>query len=207
MLELNHHHKDKSGMTFGLLTAIAPAGQDKWGQLKWLCICQCGTEKVVLTNNLKSKNSCGCQINKRKRTHGMSTTPEYAVWNAMQRRCLSPHNKSFKNYGERGITVDSRWNNFETFYADMGPRPGDDFTLERKDNNGIYCPENCCWVKRSVQSRNTRRTRWVTLNGKTKCLKDWASDMGINYGTVLSRINRNGWAPIKALTTPTKKGN
>jgi len=107
----------------------------------------------------------------------------------MIERCRNPKVGNFKNYGGRGIRVCRRWLRFEYFLADMGNRKTGT-SLERLDNNGNYEPGNCAWKTRAEQSRNTRRNRWVTINGITKCLKDWALELGINYSTVLNRVHR-----------------
>jgi len=74
----------------------------------------------------------------------------------MRARCNNPKNAAYKNYGGRGISVCKRWDSFQAFLEDMGERP-ENLTLERKDNDGNYEPENCCWDTRSNQNKNQRR--------------------------------------------------
>lgn len=134
--------------------------------------------------------------------HGLHKTPEYWAWQAMRQRCQNPKSNYFHYYGARGITVSERWNKFENFIADMGRKPTPQHTLERVDNNSGYCASNCIWGTWQEQSRNTRRTRLVTINGVTKCLKDWCVELGQIYTLVVGRINNRKWDVITALTTP-----
>lgn len=134
--------------------------------------------------------------------HKKSHIPEYKVWVAMKGRCLNPRNPSYKNYGGRGIAVCENWkNSFSQFYEDMGPRPSKNMTLERIDNDGNYCPENCEWATRSSQNRNHRRNRKIQIDGETLCLTDWAEKYGICSKLVSQRISR-GWDEISAIQTP-----
>jgi hypothetical protein len=116
----------------------------------------------------------------------------------MIERCANPRSIGYKNYGERGIRVCETWKAFANFLHDMGTKPIG-HTLNRIDTNEPYAPENCRWATRKDQSRNTRRTRTLTLHGRTQCLKDWAQEAGVNYGTFLSRIDRLGWSIEDAL--------
>lgn len=126
--------------------------------------------------------------------------PEYTCWLSMRARCRNPKHPSYKDYGGRGISVCSRWDSFPAFLADMGLRPANG-EIERRDNNQGYCPTNCYWATRSAQMKNTRRTLKVSLNGKTQCLKDWCSELGLLYGTIMSRVKR-GWSADKAIAVP-----
>lgn len=111
----------------------------------------------------------------------------------MRQRCQNPNDRTYKNYGGRGITVCDRWlESFENFYADMGPKPSPKHSIERKDNDGPYSPENCRWATRVEQGRNRRNNRRVTIGGETKCLSEWAVVAGVCYATMLSRTRR-GW--------------
>lgn len=137
------------------------------------------------------------------RTHGKSRTKIYQIWLAMRQRCYHLTNKQYKYYGGRGIKVCDKWKKFENFFADMGERP-EGLSLDRIDNNGNYCPENCRWATRKEQSRNTGRNIRITLNGKTKVLKDWAKDTGINYYTLRGRL-RKGWSIHELFLEPQRK--
>lgn len=138
--------------------------------------------------------------------HGQSArnrTAEYNCWDAIKQRCLNPKNDNYKNYGGRGITICERWLSFENFFTDMGPRPAG-MTIERRDNNKGYGPENCYWADRGTQARNTRRNRWIEYNGQQKVVADWADEYGIPRAALLMRL-RNGWSVKRALTQPVRK--
>lgn len=123
----------------------------------------------------------------------------YAVWYSMVHRCTDPNHQEWKNYGERGIRVCERWMVYLSFFKDVidGWRPG--LSLEREKNNGNYEPSNVRWATRSEQSRNMRVNVWLTHNGETMILTDWAARVGINCKTLQYRI-RSGWPVGEALT-------
>jgi hypothetical protein len=123
------------------------------------------------------------------------------IWSDMKRRCFNPKAAQYRHYGGRGIDVCERWLVFENFYADMGDPPLG-CSIDRVDNDGNYGPGNCRWADRQQQNKNKRQTRLVTLNGVTKCLKDWCRDLGVPYERILHRINDGGWPIERALLTP-----
>lgn len=144
-------------------------------------------------------------ISARKASHRQSDTLTYRRWRSMLARCFLHNSKSFPRYGGRGITVcDSWYASFENFLQDMGQCPGDDWTVERKDTNLDYTPTNCIWATRTTQNRNTSRNRMLTFDGKTLCASEWPSIVGIDYRTILARLNR-GWSDEKTLCTPLKQ--
>lgn len=185
----------------------------------WVCLCDCGNKHIVKTFNLKSGNtkSCGClyvdsrgQVKNIK--HGLTKTPFYNFWRRLKARCNNPKNKSYKDYGGRGITYDTRWEEFENFYKDMYfkylyaikqlkiKKP----SIERKDFNGNYCRENCCFIEHSDQSKNTRHVivfEAISPEGiKTEELNvnEFAKKYGLNTGHICNCIGglektHKGW--------------
>jgi hypothetical protein len=125
---------------------------------------------------------------------------EQRCWAKMIQRCVNPRSNSYHNYGGRGIRVCARWlKSFDNFLADMGPKPSPKHSIERRDNDGDYTPSNCCWATRHEQHRNMRRNMWITLDGVTLCLKDWARRTGMDQMTIKGRLRR-GWSVKDALT-------
>lgn len=190
---------------FGRLIAVRRAGQAH-KQAMWLCLCDCGNTVTVAAALLRNgqTRSCGCLRREvtiaRSRSHGLRHSPEYRIWFSMHQRCRNVRVRNHANYGGRGITVCPQWDDFATFYQDMGPRPSAQHSIERIDNNGPYAAENCRWATRVEQGRNKRNNRLITLAGMTRPLSAWAEDAGLRYGLVMQRI-RKGWNPKRALTT------
>lgn len=147
------------GDRFGLLVVVEEAGRARNRERMFRCRCDCGSETVVMSSNLRRGNqkSCGCQRTPPK--HGALGTPTYESWRGMIGRCRYPSNASWKNYGARGIKVCERWQGdggFQNFLADMGERPGGT-TLDRVDNEGDYEPGNCRWASWTEQHANKRK--------------------------------------------------
>lgn len=173
--------KDISQKKFGLLTAIKPVGKDKNGSTTWLCVCECGGEKVTSSRCLLGggTKSCGC-LAKKARTenmktlngfyHGRSNEKLYHVWLAMRSRCTNPNSKDFHYYGARGITVCDEWlNSFEAFYDHVSQIPhfGEaGYSLDRINNDGNYEAGNVRWATASQQSHNRRPKKPKGVNTK-----------------------------------------
>jgi hypothetical protein len=176
---------DLADTVYGRLYVIGLDRQDPaTGKSYWRCECACGVEKIVRADALRSgaTQSCGCWSSEctiiRATKHGLGVTKEGAVWQAAKQRCYNPNHRGFKNYGGRGIGMSAEWYwSFEQFYKDMGPCPSG-LSLERMDNDGDYCKDNCKWATRTEQNRNTRTpltntsgyrgASWVPKLGKWK---------------------------------------
>lgn len=138
------------------------------------------------------------------RKHGLNETRIYKTWVRMKVRCYNQNHDRYKNYGGRGITVCDEWkNDFKKFYEwAMKNGYSDDLTIDRIDVNGNYEPSNCRWITNKEQCNNRRNNHFITYNGKTQTVSEWAEEIGLDYNTLLVRINRLHWDIEKALTTP-----
>jgi hypothetical protein len=198
---------DLTGQRFGRLLVLKPLPNKRTprGSLYSLCLCDCGREVEIVSRELPRGHtkSCGCwsaqMTADRSRTHGLCGTPTYQSWNAMRQRCGDASQTYYERYGGSGITVCERWKLFSNFLEDMGVRP-EGKTLDRIDNSGNYEPGNCRWATRKEQARNTSANFFITHNGETKCLAEWAEHLGMCRMQISRRI-RNGW-PVEMVLTP-----
>lgn len=190
------------GKRFGRLTVIAE-GERAQGRRenRWICQCDCGNiTNPVSGNRLRSGDvkSCGCykreQTIRRSTTHDLCHSRLYRIYFGMKDRCTNPHNEHYARYGGRGIQICVEWlNSFEAFYKwAMSHGYADNLTLDRKENDKGYCPENCRWTTNEVQANNRWTNIVVEINGESKTLAQWARESGIKYRTIHARYNR-GW--------------
>lgn len=186
---------DLSGQKFGRLT-VAARGEGR----RWSCLCACGASVSVLSYNLKSGDtqSCGCLqrelVAARSTIHGKAPrgarAGAYSSWAGMLTRVTNPDYPGYKIYGGRGITVCERWFRFENFFEDMGERP-EGLSLERRDVNGPYSPDNCCWATREVQNNNRRKSVKYLVDGQMVSVAQAARYWGTTWWHASRRLGRN----------------
>lgn len=201
---------DLTGQRFGRLMVIRRDGTSGDGQKTYLCRCDCGTEKVIKSGNLRSgrTKSCGClgrertaRRNTESAKHGGCGSRLYGIWYDMRQRCSYEKSINWHLYGGRGIRVCDEWQeSFEPFrdWA-LSHDYEDGLQLNRIDNDGNYCPENCKWSTRIEQGNNRRTCVYVTIGGVTKSVSEWCRETGVNRMVAYSRIRR-GWEPEQAVT-------
>lgn len=190
------HPNPEVGTPFGEweVTEVLPRAEGERQHIR--CRCSCGKVADVLKSNLLGGRSTHC-----KGHPGITSRPEYGCWKSMKARCSNPHNNAFANYGGRGIKVCARWESFEAFLEDVGPRPSPEYSLERDRTSGDYEPGNVRWATMPEQSRNKRTNRTLTIDGETLVLRDWSIRSGNSYETIRGRLNA-GWDAKEAVFTP-----
>lgn len=207
------------GKRFGRLVVLEKLQErNKHRSVLWLCKCDCGNTIKAPTSSLTTGNttSCGClrkenSINACTK-HGFTSNGKleklYLVWRHMKHRCTSPNDKSYKNYGGRGITVCDEWYNsylafrewaYENGYSENYNRL--ECTIDRIDNNKGYCPENCRWTDSVTQANNKSNNYYITFNNETHTASEWGKIVGIKGYNITRRI-KAGWSIEEALMTP-----
>lgn len=201
---------DITGQSFGMLHVlgigkekIIPSGSRR---ILWKCQCDCGNIRYVDGGSLRSGRiyHCGRKFHPTVK-HGLHEERLYGIWKTMKARCFNPNFEKYKNYGARGIIVCNDWkNDFQAFH-DWAIENGyeDNLTIERKDVNGNYTPENCCWIKAEEQAKNKTTNVRLEYNGETHILAEWAKITGISESELSYRI-RKGWTIERTLTTKTR---
>ena len=204
---------DLSGQRFGRLIAIERAYRNNNYSWFWRCVCDCGKDTIVNGTRLRngSTQSCGCLRRERALRaivkHGMYKDRIYNIHSGIVARCTNPRSKCFKDYGGRGITMCAEWRNDFTMFRDWALANGyqNNLSIDRIDNDGNYCPENCRWATEEMQHNNTRYNRLVSFYGETKTAAEWSRCLGIKYVTLIGRLNKPNWSIEQALTTPIKR--
>lgn len=208
MKNLNRTH-NLIGERFGKLVVI---GLDDRGTKKtyWVCQCDCGGIKSARSDSLISGavKSCGCLKKQQDKinltanhSHKQSGTRLYKIWQNMKKRCSNIHDTRYERYGGRGISVCNEWkNSFQNFYDwAMDNGYDDSLTIDRINNDGNYCPENCRWATIKEQCENRSTTIKITIGNATKSLIEWCKIFEIEYGATLSRYHRNKFISIDDL--------
>ena len=204
---------DLTGCQFGYLTVLRRAGTTNGvtRRATWEVQCICGKVFTAIGGNLRgktrgTKKSCGCRRREMLldswKTHGMTGHPAWIAWSNMRSRCSKTHDKDWRNYGARGITVCERWqSSFENFWVDMGPTYQKGLTLGRINNDGPYEPSNCAWVNRQDQANNTRRSVHIETPAGRMTVSQAAERYGVKRVTLAQRL-RLGWTIERALIPP-----
>lgn len=202
---------DLTGNRFGRLTVLSFDSFAVNHNGKWLCVCDCGKNKIVYSNNLRRglSLSCGC-LNKERTsqssmTHGQSKpkqwTPEYSIWAGMIQRCTNACARNYADYQGRGIAVCDRWRSFENFFSDMGKRPTENHSLDRINNDGNYEPGNCRWATRLQQAQNKRSNHIVIVNGEKLVFAEACRRYNVGASKASRRLKR-GWSHDETFNTP-----
>ena len=199
---------DMTGLKFDRLLVLSLA-YTKNKKSYWNCICDCGVQKIIRQDSLKSgrSKSCGCLNKERPVDHGLSGSKIYHVWASMKNRCNNSNDTNYEYYGGRGVSVYSLWNkrdgfiNFYKWAIQNGYEKG--LTLDRIDVNGNYEPDNCRWITHKKQMLNTRRNKRIKYKNELKTLSEWAQTYNLKFDTLYARVN-HGWTIERALTTPVK---
>jgi hypothetical protein len=190
------------GKIYGTLTVLC---NDIRRREVWYarCRCSCGRTVVMKRARVIVNGRCGpCGRRWRSNPNAKYRTPEYKAWIEMRRRCRDPKRKNYCDYGGRGIKVCERWEeSFENFFADMGPKPSPEHSLDRKNNDGNYEFGNCRWATDQEQMINQRRTCFIEFKGEKLSLSTWSKRTGLGRVTITKRLQA-GWTVEDALTTP-----
>lgn len=207
-----HKLKNKAvpGKKYNYLTMIRDLPESRMALFR----CDCGSERVISHYSVVTGRtiSCGeCQyhfkhMSETHSTHGKSNSKFYELYKGIIKRCYYPKAINYYLYGGRGITVCDEWrDSFQAFYdwsMANGYEPG--LSIDRIDNDGPYSPENCRWVSLDVQANNKRTSHYLTYNGETKTVSQWAHERGMLKETLFERLKK-GWSIEDALTKPVQQ--
>lgn len=204
-----HKIIDLLNQRFGRLQVIEYKGLNKHNHATWLCKCDCGKECIVASGNLRRGNqvSCGCQGLENRvaatTTHHLSSHPLHRIWRKIKERCYNPNQKSYKNYGARGVTMCSEWkDDFKSFYDWAmlnGWKKGLQVDKDIRGTGKLYSPEMCIITTQKENGNKTRRNVYITVNNQTKTAAQWSEIVGIPAPVICRRI-REGWDHKDAIT-------
>lgn len=225
---LGHHsvlQNDLTGKEFGRLRVIERAGKkSRKSDTMWRCECRCGNIKIAASASLRRGRtaSCGCLQSETSSANGKALAgprqkhkATYSKWAGIIKRCFREYDANYARYGAAGISVCQRWRSFAAFIEDMGDAPPG-HSIDRMDYNGHYScgkcfeclrngwPSNCRWATNVQQQRNRSTNRVLTFNGVSRCVAEWADEIGMSRATLFDRLN-SGWSVDRALTTPARR--
>lgn len=219
------HIQDLTGMRFGKLIAVKrqvkAIGPKQQKHSFWICECDCGKTVSIRAIYLLGGNtkSCGCamvdMVRENSTIHGMKGTRFYNTWNHMKQRMTNPNNKSYKWYGGKGLILCEKWHDFQGFYDDMyGPylshaqeHGEENTTIERKNNNLGYCPDNCRWATIQEQTENIERhINHYLVNGEWLSISEISRKYQINANTLRQRLSL-GWSMERITSPPLRRGS
>lgn len=188
---------DYIGKKFGYWT-ILYATKGNGRKKTYICECKCGSKKAVALDTLKlgTSKSCGCfhkeQLSKKMTTHGQTGKRIMSIYYNIKSRCYNEKNNRFKDYGDRGIKMCDEWKNNSSLFVKWSMENGyaDNMSIDRIDNDGDYCPNNCRWVLLKEQAQNKRNSILFTFYGVTKNLKEWCECIGESYQKMYGRYFR-----------------
>lgn len=197
---------DRTGNRYGNLVAITFLGKPE-GKTKpvWECLCDCGNTVKVTSSNLVTGHttSCGCAFIKsleNRRIYSEEDRAEYEVWRSVKQRTGDNPGKHHKWYV--GVPMCPEWKeSFQVFLRDMGKRPSSVHSIERKDLNKGYSPDNCVWATPQEQANNRRTNVFITYAGKRLTIAQWARELGIKQATLAARLRR-GWDITDVINSP-----
>ena len=201
---------DMTGKRYGRLEVLK-RGENVGDRVGWICRCDCGTVKTISGDMLRKGLviSCGCyrkEISTQRATkHSQCGSRLYMTYHNMKKRCYNPNSDHYKWYGAENKHICDEWmgeKGFENF-SDWALKNGysEELTIDRKDNNKGYSPDNCRWVTPKQNCRNKRNNHYVVISGEKKTLAEWCECFGVDERLVRSRISC-GWDEKRALTTP-----
>lgn len=197
------------GNKYGKLLVIESCGQKEKGTHYMSKVrCECGKEYLVPDTELIYGRRKSCkECNKPMKTHGMTNTKLFNVWQSMKQRCFDVNDQNYKYYGGRGITVCNEWvSDFMDFYnwsTSNGYK--ENLSIDRIDVNGNYEPSNCRWITMKEQASNKRNNHLITYKSETKPLQYWANKFNINQTTICNRL-KSGWDIEKTFNIKPKVG-
>lgn len=168
----------------------------------WVCVCDCGTERTVRSQHLRTGASTCCRCVRVPKKHGEAVTwkkfsKKYRTWRQIKRRCCGK--AALDPLNTYAGMLYKEWETYTAFAQYMPDPPSDEHTIDRIDNSKGYEPGNVRWATWTEQHRNQTNCKWITFNEETKLLTDWARELNITPSSLLNRLEK--WALEAALTT------